>query len=331
MTFKKSASLLGITLFFAFITFNACKKENNNLPETKRTFTVVNGFAINKTGEKILATDSGMFVLNVSTGELEFVENKNDLKPINDLTFTRNSNELWLASNSGVLDFDNQDLINSSNSGLHNNSVSQLDFDFSNRGIFAIPNGLSINNNGKWLKSTGQDDLYLNYRITDVASTENGYTYVATKGGGIERIEMDVDGISGATIFETDWTFLESNNINTIFIDSITQVYGTELGVAFHYSEFTKWDWEVFDGSHGLIDDNVISVVKDKDNNWWFGTTKGLSRLNNSEWTSFTKETHNFISDTIKFLAVDTDGSVWFASDKGLSRFVNNQWTNYSK
>ena len=135
-----------------------------------------------------------------------------------------------------------------------------------------------------------ENDLYQNHEITDVASAVNGFTYITTNGGGIERFEMGVDGISSATIFDSDWTLLESNNINTVFIDSITQAYGTDMGVGLHFSEFTKWDWEIYSTIDGLIDNNVISVLKDKSNNWWFGTNVGLSKFDNTNWTNYTVE-----------------------------------------
>lgn len=327
----KTPLFFGLAFLIATILFNACKEETKP-PREKRTFTTVNGFTINETGEKLLATDNGLFVLNESNGEFDFIENENDLKPFNDIGFSKSSlKKLWLASNEGVLNLSDNQLLNSSNSGLKSNSVYKLNFDYSNRGIFANPEGLSIDNNGKWIQSSGQDDLYLNFEITDIASTVNGYTFISTNGGGVERIEMDVDGISGATIFNTDWTLLESNNINTVFTDSATQAYGTDMGVAIHYSEYTKWDWEAYTSEDGLIDNNVISVVKDLEGNWWFGTTKGLSRFVDSEWTTFTKESDNLICNNIKFLAADIDGSIWIACDDGLSQFLNKQWTNYLK
>lgn len=328
---KKIFHHIGIALLF-LITVNAC---NNNEPEDvfEMTFETVNGFIINQKGEKLLATDKGLFIFNQSTGKFEFIENKYDLKPLNDLNFPKSpaSQRLWLASNDGILNYTTDEIFTSSNSGLHNNSVSRLEFDFDNSGIFATPSGLSILYNNNWIASSGLNDIYKEFEISDIASAINGFTYVTTKGGGIERFKMDVDGISGATIFDTDWTKLESNNINTVFIDSITQAYGTDMGVAIHTSEFTKWDWVTYTTNDGLINNNVISVVKDKSDNWWFGTNEGLSRLNNNNWTGYSVETGNIISNNIKFLALDIDGSVWFASDEGLSQFSNNQWINYSK
>ena len=331
MTCKKLLFSLGLAILFIFSMYSC---ENNEPVEIEDVpFETVNGFVINRQGEKFLATDKGLYSFNQKTGIYEVVKSKIQLSPLHDLAYSKKQpvNELWLASNNGVLNNASQQQLTSANSGLKNDVVNLLDFDFKNRGIFANPKGLSILDNNKWIESKGLNDIYLQFQITDIASASNGFTYVTTKGGGVERFEMDVDGISGATIFDTDWSKLESNNINTVFIDSITQVYGTDAGVAMHFSEFTKWDWETYSKKDGLINDTVIAVVKDGSKNWWFGTKQGLSRFGNSKWTSYSVKTHNLLSNNIKFLAVDIDGTVWVASDEGLSHFINGQWINYSK
>jgi ligand-binding sensor domain-containing protein len=321
-----------ILYIFICLSFNSCNNddpiENQEIP-----FETVNGFVINEKGDKLLATEKGLYSFDEKTADYKFVTSTVELIPVNDLVYSKKNpvKELWLASDNGILNFASQQHLTSVNSGLYSNVVNHLDFDFKNRGFFASTNRLSIVDNSKWIQSTGSNDLFSKFPITDIASASNGFTYVTTKGGGIERFEMDVDGISGATIFDTDWSRLESNNINTVFIDSITQVYGTDAGVAMHFSEFTKWDWETYSSTDGLVNDTVIAVVKDKSKNWWFGTKKGLSSFNNSKWTNYSVETHNIISNNIKFLAVDIDGTVWFASDKGLSHFIGGKWINYSK
>jgi ligand-binding sensor domain-containing protein len=330
--FRKKIFSFSVISLSVILLFNAC---NTNEPEKIESvrFDVVNGFIISPQGEKLLATDIGLVSFNEENKTFFLVESELKLAPLNDLAYSKEGSfkQLLLASNSGVLNFTVQSLITSSNSGLQNNNVTRLSFDNNDRIFFATPYGISILDDLKWSESQGLNNLYLNYAITDIESAANGFTYVTTNGGGVERFKTNVDGISGATIFDTDWTKLESNNINTVYIDSITQVYGTDAGVAMHFSEFTKWDWETFTTNNGLIDNNVISVVKDKSNNWWFGTTAGLSQFKNSTWINYTVETNNIISNEIKFLAVDIDGTVWIASDEGLSHFINNQWINYSK
>jgi ligand-binding sensor domain-containing protein len=316
----------------AIWSFYACNRD-----DTKETedilFEKISGFVINEQGDKFVATDKGLYFLDVINDKYEFVTSKIQHTPLNDLAYSETDpvKELWLASNTGVFNFTLQLYVTKANSGLLNDRVNHLNFDNNSSACFATPEGISILNNDKWTNYSGLDNLYLNFEITDMSSATNGFTYVTTYGGGVERFKINIDGISGATTFDTDWTMLESNNINTVFIDDTTQVYGTDAGVAMHFSEYTKWNWLIYTTSDGLICDTVLAIVKDHSDNWWFGTTQGISRLDDSEWTNYSIETHNIISNDIKFLAVDIDGSVWFASDKGLSQFIDEQWVNYSK
>ncbi len=331
MTYKKFINPVGFAILI-ICSLNSCISDTP-IEFEETPYNPVKGFLISDKGEKFLATRKGLYLFNEKTAKYEAVTGNVQLSFPNDITYSKKQpvNELWLASDAGVLNFTTQHQLTSTNSGLKNNIVTQLDFDFENRGIFAIHKGLSILNNNKWFESTGQNDLYKNFEITDIASAVNGFTYITTKGGGVERIKMDVDGISGATVFDTDWTKLESNNINTVYIDSITQVYGTDAGVAMHFSEFTKWDWETYTKTDGLINDTVTAVLKDKSSIWWFGTKQGLSSFNNSKWTNYSVETHDIISNNIKFLALDIDRTIWIATDEGLSHFTGGKWVNYSK
>ncbi len=331
MMFRKPFSLFFVITLAALLIV-ACREEKPEEIESVR-FEKVNGFKISSQGEKLLATDKGLVSFIEETGKFMLVESDIQLAPLNDLAFSNSNqfNQLLLASNSGVLNITAQLHITKENSGLHNNKVNHLNFDSEDRIYFATPDGISILDDLRWSKSLGLNDMYLQYEITGIGSALNGFTYVTTNGGGVERFKKDVDGISSATVFDEDWSKLETNNINTVYIDSITQVYGTDAGVALHFSEFTKWDWEIYSTADGLVNDNVISVVKDNLGNWWFGTTNGLSRFSNLNWTNFTVETHNLISNNIKFLAMDTDGTLWIACNEGLSHFVNEQWVNYLK
>jgi len=221
--------------------------------------------------------------------------------------------------------------LNISNSELPSDEVNHIHFDQDNISYFATPEGISIENHDDWILSTGGDDLYLRFEITDIGSATNGFNYVTTYGGGIERFRIDVDGITGATLFDTEWTLLKSDNIRTVFIDDTLQAYGTDGGAALHFSEYTKRDWTVYTTKDGLIGDTVLAIVRDHSDNWWFGTTRGISRLSESQWTSYTAETHPIISNQVKFLAVAPDGNIWMATDQGLSEFVNDQWVMFPK
>ncbi len=320
-------------LLIMVITAVLCSCEEEDLKEPVSPYESVNGFVISEAGEKLLATSNGLYSFQEGSGSIELTAKDVPVPPLQDLTFSNKSytQELWLASFAGAFNYTSQVYITEANSGLYSDEVNHIHVDQDSIQYFVTPEGVSILNQPDWILSTGQDDLYLNFEITDIGSTSNGFTYVSTYGGGIERFSMNADGVSGATLFDTEWTGLESNYIHTIFIDDTIQAYGTDQGAALHFSEFTKRDWMVYSINDGLINDTVLAIVRDHSDNWWFGTTRGVSRLRESQWTSYSIETHSIISNQVKFLAVDPDGAVWMATDQGLSKFVNDQWISYLK
>jgi len=327
----RGSTYLAIFLMMAGI-ISSCKK-NDPDPTPVFSFESVSGFVISDEGVKLLATNAGLCSLDVNQGIYLAVENELASSVLNDLVYSypNPGKELWLASGQGAYNFTASYLLSGSNSGLQNDMVSQIGFNPDHIGIFASPDGLSLQNGESWSTYTGMDDFFLYHEISDIGSASNGYTYVTTYGGGIERFKAGLDGISGATLMDSDWTQLESNYVYSVYIDDTTQVYGTDLGVGFHFSEYTKWDWEVYTTSDGLVNDTVLSVVRDNSGKWWIGTANGISMYDESQWVNYTTEEYDMSGKAVKYLAINTDGSVWMASDNGLSQFTGGTWVAYPK
>jgi len=327
---KLSITLLSGTILISLL-LQACKEDPPSPPLFG--FETVNGFVISNTGEKLLATDNGLCILDEAKGTYFAVENDLEESPVYDLTYSAGNpgQELWLASHLGAYNFSQQYFYNEANSGLFNDQLGQIGFNPDNIGFFASPDGISVLNNNNWTRYQGLNDFFLRHEISDIGSASNGYTYVTTRGGGVERFKADADGISGATLMDTDWTWMESNYIHSVYIDDTTQVYGTNAGVAFHFSEYTKWDWEVYTTSDGLINDTVLSVVRDRSGKWWIGTANGISRFDETGWVNFPPEEYELTDRRIKYLAIDIDGSIWMASDQGLSRYSDGTWQSYPR
>lgn len=320
-------------LLVASLVLASCKKEDPPPPPPAFTFESVEGFVISDEGEKLLATSAGLCSLNVKLGSYVALETTLTNTPLQDLaySFQHPERELWLASDMGAYNYTGDYQFTTANSGLADDRVSNIAFNLENIAFFSTPEGLSLQHKENWSAYTGMANFFLDHEITDIGSASNGYTYVCTYGGGIERFKAEADGISGATIMDTDWTQLESNEINSVYIDDTTQVYGTNMGVGFHFSEYTKWDWEVYTSADGLVNDTVLSVVRDLSGKWWIGTAKGISLFDESSWVSYSSEEYELTGDYVRFLAVDRDGSIWMASNQGLSHFKDESWTAYPK
>ena len=308
---------------------HACKKDEPD--PAPFSFESVSGLVISETGEKLLATDAGLCSLDVASGSYVEMDNQLSGTSLNDLvySFTAPEKELWLASHEGASNYTAGFTLNKANSAIQSDQVNQIGFNPDNTAFFGSPDGLSILSGENWSAYAGLDDFFLLHEISDIASTSDGYTYVTTYGGGIERFKAGLDGISGATLMDSDWTLLESNYVNSVFTDDTIQVYGTNQGVGFHFSEYTKWDWEVYTTGQGLVNDTVLSVARDHSGNWWIGTADGISMFDESRWVSFTLDEYDLTGRRVKYLAVDADGSVWIATDQGLSHFSDGTWRAY--
>ena len=68
----------------------------------------------------------------------------------------------------------------------------------------------------------------------------------------------------------------------------------------------------------------VYSIAIDHDGNKWFGSEKGASRFDGSEWKTFTI--------VYKFwdLAVDDDNTVWATTSYGIKKYFNGKWQTYT-
>ena len=67
-----------------------------------------------------------------------------------------------------------------------------------------------------------------------------------------------------------------------------------------------------------------------EDGSLWCGTRAGLSRWQNGQMTSFTKE-DGLPSSRIRSLAVDSNDQLWIGTRAGLARFDNGKFTVYTK
>ncbi|HUM67575.1 MAG TPA: PKD domain-containing protein [Chloroflexota bacterium] len=89
-------------------------------------------------------------------------------------------------------------------------------------------------------------------------------------------------------------------------------------------------DWTIYQsGTPGLVSNFVNAVTVDADDNIWFGTNAGVSKLAGSSWTTY-QMADGLASNTVYAIAASSDGAMWFGTDSGLSRLDSgNNWTTY--
>lgn len=289
----------------------------------------VKGFVIDASDNKIIATNTGLFSFRNGIYTPLTITDVN-ATILNDMI--RSGQDTWLATNAGLINQSASTSISSSNSCLPNDFITKMAIDYRGVVYAGSSDGITVIDQSQCFDTIGRDKEMIKFEITDIGTATNDYTYVTTYGGGVGRFKYDVDGITGATVFDKDWSELRTNYVHTVFIEDTIQWFGSVNGVAKHNSIYTKWDWETWHVEDGLISDTVISVAKDLENNMWFGTCRGISRFDEEAgtWTNYDVDSHNIINDTVCKIAVESNGKVWIATASGLSAFDGSTWTNYS-
>ena len=188
-----------------------------------------------------------------------------------------------MATNAGLLNYNDGSVLNTANSPIGIDNIDHINIPDQDKILLTNQNGVFIKTDTGWYTSTGKNDLFLDFEITGIETASNLYTYVSTNGGGIGRFKYDVDGVSGETIMDSDWTDLETNVINDVFVYDTVQYYATDKGIGFHFSEYTKWDWQIYTRQDGLVSDTALTINRDMEGNLWIGTYRGISKFNGEE------------------------------------------------
>jgi ligand-binding sensor domain-containing protein len=221
----------------------------------------------------IIIDDSGVVWAGTEVGIISYWKGKwtaygdNKGLPVgmvNDIALRKNTNsyEILLGGVNGAsVATLNQNLIGlaisytSSSSALLDNEVVAVQMDAQGSGWFATPKGLSVLNGSKWYSETGWGDL-VETPATSLGAKSDGWIFTGTKGRGVARFKYDpgIDGITGASYYNTDWTGLPSDTILSVYVDQNNkQWFGTPNGVAFHSEWETKIGWTVYSVTDGLV------------------------------------------------------------------------------
>ncbi len=314
--------------------FSSCKKDKS--PDDSGTVSVLQIYT-DHNGIKWIATNKGLASYNNDSWTTFEYEDHLAGKNLLDIAYqsSQYGDELWFANTNGaiVASYD-VDAVTSAttyttgNSGILSNDVKTVSLDSFNCRWFGTSKGLSVFKGNQWY-SQEYDGFFEDFPITDIGTDTSGWNYITTLGGGVSRQKFDVDAISGASEYDSVWTGVGSNFVNTVFIDGADQWYGSDRGVSLHTSFEAKQNWTRYRVGDGLISDNVFAIIKDAEGKMWFGTDSGISVFDGAAWISYTTAS-GLISDRITCMYPDTDGSIWIGTDAGVSHFKDNVWIGYS-
>lgn len=328
---------ISVFTFLSIVLFYSCEHDT---PEIVAEFPAnkVKSVFIDKSDVVWAGTDIG--IISFWKNKWTSFENLN-IGEVNDISqLASGSNSyLWLTTESGAQFAEyklnsiiSTNLYTKDMSGILDNRVSAVLCDSISTSWFATPMGISVFKDNLWYSRTDFGDLEI-YPVISLAEGSNGWIFAGTKGLGVGRFKYDsgVDGISGASYYNTEWTSLPSDTILCIYVDEKNQQwFGTPNGVAFHAAWETKKGWKVYSVSDGLINNRVQSIIGDRNGHMWFGTAEGVSYFDGKTWKNYTI-TDGLVDPSVNDIAIDTDGNIWFATNRGISSFDGSKWKNFSK
>lgn len=296
----------------------------------------ITAIAIDSKGGKWFGTDNGLVHFDGTKWTSYQTTTLGDSIPsnhINDLATNispKFGEEIWVATDNGVTVI--RSLFNElkfakpyqeKNSDLISNNVKTVYVDIDQALWFGTDKGVSRFYKNGWLNITE-----LNYNekneVISIAGSKDGKIYVGTKGGGVSRFQHDeVDGVTAASPYDTDWSGILSDNIYMLEVNEDgTQWIGTDEGLNLHKTTLTKDGWWVYLSDVGLVNNHVQAFAKDSTGLVWIGTKEGVSSFDGKElWKSFTVK-DGLSGNDIRDIAVDKDGSIWFATDNGITHYI---------
>ena len=326
--------VLSIVLLFANCEKNTNTDGNTNsfLPSDKIT-----SIYIDSDNTKWFGTTTGLVSLH---GDKWTTFTKTDGIAgdyINSIAFQKSihGNEIWLATNTGVsthtYDVDgitSATIYHKNNSILAVDTINVVAVDFENTRWFGTSIGIVAFSGHQWFN---KKCIELNQKnILSIGVSTNGYNYFGTAGKGVARYKLDsIDGITGASFIESEWSALPNDTVLSISLNSFgDQWFGTQNGAALHKGTDSRKGWTVFSKKDGLISNTVLSVYEDSKGVCWFGTPDGLSSKNGNVWMDYTID-NGLPDNRINAIAEDMEGNLWFATDNGISVFNGVNWENY--
>lgn len=301
---------------------------NSDLPSNN-----IKSIEVDVNGLKWIGTDEGLVVFDGTNWLIYTTQDQIADNSINDIATISNPNiktEIWVATPNGLSSFNGNSIdslfinppLRANNSSLISDNVLAVAIDTGRIKWFGTDNGLSVFSGIVWENYTSFD-LLTNNIILSIFSKNDGWNYLATKGGGVNRLRYDdIDGVTGASSITKEWSGIPSDTVFCVFIDSEGyEWFGTRHGASRHEGIDVKQNWITYTIDDGLINNNVISIVEDAEGAKWFGTTQGLSRLLQNQWQSWTTE-NGIAGDSINDISRDLDETLWFATNNGLSHFT---------
>jgi ligand-binding sensor domain-containing protein len=261
--------------------------------------------------------------------------------PIWDLLFA--GDEMWVGTIGGVVRCDLKKGTTQKytiRDGLGSNVARKLARDTrGNIWVTGYLAGVSCFDGTRWQNFTVSDGLISDDVITLEADKQGGVWvsaywgvsyYDGTEWQAFTNVEPDALVTGGKNPNNPEATLIEDVELSAadvIFIDSRGDVWFSN-----RHNGVTRFDgenWELFSSEDGLAEGGTSAITEDKDGNLWFGSMKGISYFDGSQFQIFTIKEHQSIIPRPYFqdIAQDKQGNIWVAAyGGGVSRYDGARW-----
>ncbi|MBI3501944.1 MAG: SpoIIE family protein phosphatase [Bacteroidetes bacterium] len=186
-----------------------------------------------------------------------------------------------------------------------------------------------------WIGSGGSGlckfmgDIFSHYSEKDGLPANNvqgidmdslGTLWFGTSGGGL--VEMN---LKSNPLVCKSYSMKEGLSGNIVLSVSAGKTrHNKNLWAAVSNAGITKYDGKKFSNyseSQGLLDNNVYSILVDKNGIVWAGSKAGISRFDGTKFVTMDMETMKISNKDVNAIMQDKNGNLWFGTGGGLAKY----------
>lgn len=326
--------------------------DQNNTPIVFVVVNEKNGFEGNN-ARAILEDQNGCIWVSAGNGLMKYdPQSKVDGKPvftnysqrlgledafINCLT-EGSDGKLWFGTNQGVYSFDQKNENRDETATVHftkidgliSNKITSIVEDREGTFWFGSKVGVSAlrKDENEFLNLTTQQGL-TNNKIICITEDASGSIWFGTSGGGLSRF----DGFS--TLAFSQQNKLLSKAVYSIAEDAAGKLwFGIQDGgitrLEMDKQNPTNASFVQFSSEQVMKNYDVLTMIFDKNNQLWYGTSQGISHFDGETITTYTKM-QGMIGNYVVSLEQDSRGNIWLGNyEAGLSKFDGKSFVNFS-
>ena len=258
----------------------------------------INSIAIDKDGVLWLATRSGIFSYNQNVFTNYSTEDNLVNNSVN-CVFIDSKNKLWCGTMGGLSIFNGNSFFNIDEGKykLINNEAQTITEDKEGTVWIGTLGGIARFKNNEMTDFDEKEGL-LDKKIYSIVCDPTGNVWIGSFGIGVYLYDKRKEG-EKKIILKADEKLLTTGNIySLIFSNDTTLIIGTNNGMKMITMD-RDYNFKkilTFDKTNGFfgIENNLNAILKDNNNNIWFGTAKGITRFTPAlySWKNKAPKTH---------------------------------------